>query len=140
MTLEKKLAQMSAIERIERLEAMAEKREKKKVPIPVEDSEKAELDHDIAETAIKISDLEDEKKEILAEFRDRIKEQKDDLKVMMEKHRTGQYVQDAMVYTINNEETQMVEEYTEQGLLIGSRRMPRLHQHSERRRLAEGDE
>lgn len=140
MSLELKLTQASAIERQRMLEAICEgEPQHKKVAIPIDAADKANLDHHIAEAALRISDLEEEKKEYVKGMNDRLKAEKQEMQKLMEQHRTGMEIVDTQVYLVNNEETGMVESYAQDGRMIESKRMQRFHQHSERRRLAEGE-
>lgn len=137
--LQKELQEMTPVQRIRRLEAIAEKAERKKAAIPLPEERMANLDHEIAERAIEVHDKKEEKSAYVKEINAMIKEMEQALRGLMESHRSGQEILETTVYTVQNDATGMVEEYAENGQLINSRRMKRLEQFSNRKAIGDSE-
>lgn len=128
MNLEQKLQHMDAQERIYFLQSHADKVVEKSVAEPIEVDARNELEHQLSDLAIRIDDVNTEKKEIVSEYNERLKEMKAAAGELINELRTGQRVQVRKVFEVLNDESGMIEEYTEAGILVGSRRAPRNHQ------------
>lgn len=119
---------MDPEDRLVFLNANAYEVELKTVPIPIPGDERSETEHLLSSKYVALLDVQEEKKELNKDFNVRIKEIKFEMDVMSAELRTGTRMVKTKVFTVLNDDTGMLEDFTLDGQLIGSRRAPRNHQ------------
>lgn len=77
----------------------------------------------LAENCIKLADLEDQKKEAMAEFKEKIDPVKGENMILLDEIRTKQTKVDGVLYHMANHNDGMMETYDHDGYLVSSRRL-----------------
>lgn len=133
--MEQELLSMSHAERIRRLESICDHVTEEEVPVPVDEDQRQELQKSITHITSQISQKKAEKKAYVSNMNKEIKELNEALESDLQIHRTGVEMKQSTIYEVQNHDTGMLEEYTHEGRLLRSRRMPKLTQLSTNQRL-----
>lgn len=107
------------------LRANADKVEKQPVFVTVDAEERAEIDNELSKHLLEQHRIEKEKKEILDEFKERLKPLKDQIKDSLEVLDLGGRQVEKEVYLIADHDQNKMFTYDEDGAEISSRRLTR---------------
>lgn len=77
----------------------------------------------LTDNCIKLSELEEEKKELVKGYKDRMDPLISDNKILMSEVRTRQSKVDGRLFHMKNHDTSMMETYDEEGFLVSTRRL-----------------
>lgn len=114
---------LSDKERIMILQQNADKIEQTTYQKPLSEEELNARKDQLTENSIKLGDLEEEKSEAVARFKEKIEPLKAVNKVLLFELRMKQAKVDGTLYHMANHEEGMMETYDEQGELVASRRL-----------------
>lgn len=114
---------MPLLERRQRLESMADAVEEGKYFRALTDEEIQEKKDVLTENTIRLSDISDERKAAMAEFKAQEKPLKEYSKQLMKLVKTRQEEVDGILYHIADHDEGMMNTYDEAGILINSRRL-----------------
>lgn len=105
------------------LEQNCDKTEQTKYLKPLSIDEMDIRREQLTENAIKLSEIEDEKKEITKEFKDKTEPLVSANKILLQELKTRQTQVDGVLYYMADHENGMMEVYDENGEMISSRRL-----------------
>lgn len=125
---QKKLMAMDPKERMALLRSHADKCEEREVPVPLEQDERSRSEHEITQLYVKMKGLADKKKDLVKDLNLQIRELRDELNLLADEVKTGNRIEVRQVFSILNQDTNMIEEFSQDGLLLSSLRAPRLYQ------------
>lgn len=117
------LTELAPADRIDALRDTADKIEQTRYFRKLTPEELDIKREELSETAIKLSDIQNEMKETNDKFKERMKPLKDSLTGLIYEVKTKQAECEGIVYHLANHDTGMMESYDDKGDLIGSRRL-----------------
>lgn len=117
------MPEMPEKDRLLLLQQNADKVEETTYQKPLTEEELNERREILTDNSIKLSDLEEEKKEATKVFKDRIDPLKADNKQLLSELRTRQAKVTGLIYHLANHDDGMMETYDGKGELISSRRL-----------------
>jgi hypothetical protein len=117
------MPEMEPKQRLQLLKDTADKIEETKYQKPLSQDDMDLRREKLTENCIRLSELEDEKKEAMAEFKEKMQPMVVENKLLLTEVKTKQQTVFGQLFHLANHESGFMETYDEDGLLVGTRRL-----------------